>query len=325
MSPWPGWRWPTWAASRAAASGIVIAVDGGEVLLIDESYNANPASMAATLKSLGEETRRRAADRGARADARAWRAQRRAARRPRAGGARRAGRPADPDRRGDGAARRTALGKARRSIASRDVDEASDALLQTAPARRRGAGQGVELGRACQAGRAGGRGRRHALPDRRAARLPRPPQPHPLHQLPRRRGERDRAADRPAARAVVHLLAARAAGQGPADPRRRPAKPPRQARHADHGRPADPDLGVGLGPAVDGPHQPLCLGVPAGHRRLRADRLPRRLRQGQEGASCRPVGQDAAGARIPHRRLRHLADGPRRDDRSSTCRSSRGR
>ena len=33
----------------------VIAVDGGELLLIDESYNANPASMAATLKSLGEE------------------------------------------------------------------------------------------------------------------------------------------------------------------------------------------------------------------------------------------------------------------------------
>ena len=33
----------------------VIDVDGGEVLLIDESYNANPASMAATLKSLGAE------------------------------------------------------------------------------------------------------------------------------------------------------------------------------------------------------------------------------------------------------------------------------
>ena len=33
----------------------VIQVDGGEVLLIDESYNANPASMAATLKSLGAE------------------------------------------------------------------------------------------------------------------------------------------------------------------------------------------------------------------------------------------------------------------------------
>ena len=32
-----------------------IAVGGGEALLIDESYNANPASMAATLKSLGKE------------------------------------------------------------------------------------------------------------------------------------------------------------------------------------------------------------------------------------------------------------------------------
>jgi UDP-N-acetylmuramoyl-tripeptide--D-alanyl-D-alanine ligase len=34
----------------------IIGVDGGEVLLIDESYNANPASMAATLKSLGAES-----------------------------------------------------------------------------------------------------------------------------------------------------------------------------------------------------------------------------------------------------------------------------
>jgi UDP-N-acetylmuramoyl-tripeptide--D-alanyl-D-alanine ligase len=32
-----------------------IRVDGGEILMIDESYNANPASMAATLKSLGSE------------------------------------------------------------------------------------------------------------------------------------------------------------------------------------------------------------------------------------------------------------------------------
>ena len=32
-----------------------VRVDGGELLLIDESYNANPASMAATLKSLGAE------------------------------------------------------------------------------------------------------------------------------------------------------------------------------------------------------------------------------------------------------------------------------
>src|SRR5690606_33258137 len=32
-----------------------IATVGGDYLLIDESYNANPASMAATLKALGEE------------------------------------------------------------------------------------------------------------------------------------------------------------------------------------------------------------------------------------------------------------------------------
>ena len=74
------------AGSRAAGERHRIAVDGGEVLLIDESYNANPASMAATLKSLGAEKRRRAAHRRARPDARARRAQRRAPRRPRAGG-----------------------------------------------------------------------------------------------------------------------------------------------------------------------------------------------------------------------------------------------
>jgi len=33
----------------------VVTVNGGEAIIIDESYNANPASMVATLKSLGEE------------------------------------------------------------------------------------------------------------------------------------------------------------------------------------------------------------------------------------------------------------------------------
>ena len=132
-------------------------------------------------------------------------------------------------------------------------------------------------------------------------------------------------ADRPVARAVAHFLAARAAGQGPADPRRRAAKPPRQARHADHGRPADPDLDGDVGPAVDGPSQPLRLGVPSGHRRLRDDRVPRRLRQGEEGAPCGLVGQDPARARVPDRRLRDLADRPGGDDKSlSSVRAGTG-
>ena len=66
---------------------------------------------------------------------------------------------------------------------------------------------------------------------------------------------------------------------------------------------------IDLGPAVDGPHQPLRLGLPDGHRGLRRDRLARRLRQGEEGASRGPLGQDAAAARIPDRGRRDLADG----------------
>ncbi len=75
-----------------------IEIDGGEVLLIDESYNANPASMAATLKSLGAERDVVAPNRRARPDARAWRAQRCAARRPRPINRRCARRSPDPDR-----------------------------------------------------------------------------------------------------------------------------------------------------------------------------------------------------------------------------------
>ncbi len=42
-------------ALKGRGERLRLAVDSGEVLLIDESYNANPASMAATLKSLGAE------------------------------------------------------------------------------------------------------------------------------------------------------------------------------------------------------------------------------------------------------------------------------
>jgi len=44
------------AALKGRGARHSIAVDGGEALLIDESYNANPASMAATLRSLGAES-----------------------------------------------------------------------------------------------------------------------------------------------------------------------------------------------------------------------------------------------------------------------------
>ena len=108
------------------------------------------------------------------------------------------------------AARRAALvGKVSLDLVA-DVDEATDALLRACV--RPGDAVLVKASNSvglAEARRARGRGARHALPDRRTARLPGRPQPHPLHQLPRRRGERDRAGDRPAARPVVHLLAAR--------------------------------------------------------------------------------------------------------------------
>jgi len=44
---------------RDAARVAAFAIDRGEALLIDESYNANPTSMAASLALLGEKTARR--------------------------------------------------------------------------------------------------------------------------------------------------------------------------------------------------------------------------------------------------------------------------
>ena len=54
-------RSPTCARLRAAASAGRIAVGGREALLIDESYNANPASMRAALGLLGQMPGRRVA------------------------------------------------------------------------------------------------------------------------------------------------------------------------------------------------------------------------------------------------------------------------
>ena len=67
-------------------------------------------------------------------------------------------------------------------------------------------------------------------------------------------------------------FAARAAGQGPADPRRRAADAFQEGRHADHGRADDPVGDRRLVAAVGQPHQRLCLGGAAGDARLRRDR-----------------------------------------------------
>ena len=57
ISPRPASRSPTWPGLKGRGERHRIAVDGGEALLIDESYNANPASMAATLKMLRRRSR----------------------------------------------------------------------------------------------------------------------------------------------------------------------------------------------------------------------------------------------------------------------------
>jgi UDP-N-acetylmuramoyl-tripeptide--D-alanyl-D-alanine ligase len=43
-----------WKAPAGRGARIVLSVPGGEILLIDESYNANPASMRAALALLGQ-------------------------------------------------------------------------------------------------------------------------------------------------------------------------------------------------------------------------------------------------------------------------------
>ena len=132
--------------------------------------------------------------------------------------------------------------------------------------------------------------------------ISRHPQPVPLPDGPDGRRDHDRFADRAHHRPEVHRLAARAPGQGPADPERRAADPPRKARHPDDGRADDPDRARILGLDLDGPVQPVRLGGAVRDARLRRDRVPRRLRQGAQRQRRGHLRPDPPAARVRDRR-----------------------
>ena len=106
-------------------------------------------------------------------------------------------------------------------------------------------------------------------------------------------------------------------GKGQPIRSRRPAEPPRQARHADHGRADDPDLGrrsrCCCGWTSPTPMSGRACWSPAGFGLIGFlddyDKV-------QEGAPRGPVRQDPPAARIPDRRRRHLADGAHRRHRA---------
>ena len=96
---------------------------------------------------------------------------------------------------------------------------------------------------------------------------------------PRRRDHRAAAVVRH--RPVVHR-AAQVAADRRDDPRRRPADPQEEGRHADDGRLADPVLPRGVDAVVVRPAQPVRVARAHRHRRVRRDRVRRRLREGRQ-------------------------------------------
>ena len=242
----------------------LIAVDGGEVLLIDESYNANPASMAATLKSLGAErdVARRIAVLGPMRELGEHSDALHAGLAPAVLGAHvdrliLIGEEMRP-------LAEQVVGDASRSTASASVDEATDALLRQLRRRRRGAGQGVQLGRACQAGRADGKGT--GMLYLIAEQLGFPGVLNLIRYISFRAGAASATALLIGLLLGPWFISWLRAKQGKGQPIR--ADGP-QSHLAKRGTPTMGGLliliSVGdLGAAVDGPHQPLRLGLPAG-------------------------------------------------------------
>ena len=153
----------------------------------------------------------------------------------------------------------------------------------------------------------------------RFGRLQSVPLPHVPHA---RRGD-DRIAPGVLLRPDDHFGAAPQAGQGPADPRRwaRLASADEEG-HADDGRADDPVRPLRLVAAVGESGEPLCLDRAVRHRRLRRDRLLRRLSQGDEAIASRLFRPRAARRRIPHRADRVLRDDAHRRGRRDFARGA---
>ena len=100
----------------------------------------------------------------------------------------------------------------------------------------------------------------------------------------------------------IERLKARQIGETIRD--RRPADPQEEGRHADDGRLADPVLPRGLDAAVVRPAQPVRVARADRHRRVRRDRLRRRLRQGREEEQEGHLRQAAPRPRVRDRRRR---------------------